>query len=241
MNRFILLLLPTTAAGCTWAEQRWNDFTDVGTVSVSMGLEAEVKIGEFAHYGLGSSVSTPIAPLLFPLPGVYQLAYGTTVTVTEHWPPVSILLALQYHLPMGLHTINYGGIYPYGPVPDKAARTINPDLARLTETPPEHRCFLAFPLGLSRDAVDTHPKDYFDLELGVAIVLGGKVSFCPAEFADFVLGLVPGIDILNDDHHMDRVPKGHYWYKSVPPHPEERHAPPDIQVPPATAPPGTAR
>lgn len=225
MSRFIRLAAVALAVGtsgaCAYVEARWNDYCDASTFSMSAGAEVGVKLGEFAHFGMGGSVSTPMSPVLPPVPFLYQLMYGNVVQVTELWSPVSMFFASEYEAPMGLHTVSYQGIYPYPPVPSAGFRELNPGLDKCIHAPPEHRCWVLGPFAFNADPVPLMTKDYFDLELSLCLVLGGKVLLRPVEFIDFVTGIIPGVDLLGDDGQWDRVPKGPYWYKARPPEPFE--------------------
>lgn len=206
---------------CAYVEARWNDYCDVGTISGSAGAEIGVKFGEFLHLGMGGSVSTPMSPIFPPVPFLYQLMYGDVVQVTELWSPVSMFFASEYDAPMGLHTVSYRGIYPYPPVPGSELRELNPGLDKHIHAPPEHRCWVIGPFAFNADPVPTMTKDMFDLELSLCLVLGGKVLLRPVEFVDFLMGIIPGVDILGDDQYLDRVPHGPYWYKVRPLEPYE--------------------
>jgi hypothetical protein len=211
-------LLVAAAGGCRYVEQRWNDWTDVSTASLSLGGEIGVKFGELAHLGLGGSVSVPISPAFpIPVPFLYQLMYGPMPTDTELWWPVSTWLAGDHDVMMALHTIDYRAIYPREPVPDRAVREINPNLSKYVGEPPEHRCYMFGPFAFHQDPVPTMLKDYFTLELAFVPVIGGKVRFNIVELADFFAGFIPGVDFLGDDHLVDRVRLGPYWYKHIRP------------------------
>ena len=171
-----LVLLPVT--GCTYMEQRWNDYTDVTTASFSIGAEIGVKFGELAHIGMGGSISTPFSPAFpIPIPFLYQMMYGNMPDNTELWWPVSLWLAGDENIPMGLHTVNYRSFYPRGPVPDREVRELNPALNQYVGIPPEHMCWMFGPFAFHNDPVPTMFKDYFNLELSFVFLICGKVRF----------------------------------------------------------------
>ena len=224
MRRAILtVLIVVPVAGCGYVEQRWNDLTDVSTASLSLGGEIGVKFGEALHIGLGGSYSVPFSPALpIPVPFLYQLMYGDIVSYTELWWPVSIWFARADDVAMGMHTMNFNSLYPRGPVPDRATREANPALAKYAGEPPEHACYMFAPFIFHNDPVPTMLKDYFNLELAFVPIIGGKIRLNPVEFFDFLFGFIPGVDFLGDDHLVDRVRLGPYWYKHIRP---EDHAP----------------
>lgn len=211
-----LLLLPSV--GCHYAEQRWNDWTDVSTASFSLGAEAGLQVGELVHFGLGGSYSVPFSPALpLPIPFLYQIMYGHVEPDTQLWWPVSMLVGNEYGVAMGLHTVNWRSLYPAGPVPDHATRELNPALETYHGDPPEHVCWFFAPFLFHHDPVPTTLKDYFQLEVSLALVLGGRLRFNIVEFVDFLAGWIPGVDLVGDDHLVDRVRLGPYWYKHIHP------------------------
>ena len=223
VQRFALGILLLVASGCVYIEQRWNDWTDVSTASISLGGEIGVKFGEGLHFGLGGSYSVPFSPAFpIPVPFLYQLMYGDIPSDTELWWPVSTWLAMDHDVPMALHTVNYRSLYPRGPIPDRELRELNPALDKAVGAPPEHMCWLAAPFIFNRDPVPTMLKDYFNLELSFVPIIGGKIRLNPVEFFDFFAGLIPGVDLLGDDHLVDRVRLGPAWYKHIRP---EDHTP----------------
>jgi hypothetical protein len=224
------------AQACAYVERRWNDLADSGAVSVGMGVEASARLGEALHLGLGSSLSTETAPLLFPVPALYQIMYGSTAIRTEHWLPWSLIIGQYHDVPAVAHSIKWSSVYPYGPTPTRATRAANPDLGRWVGELPQHRCFLFAPFHLNRDPIQTDPRHWADVEFSLFLIFGGKVSFRPVEFLDFLFGFIPGVDIMGDDEFVERVPLGPYWYKTPQRDAEVEPNPP--QVPPSNRPPG---
>lgn len=221
------------ASGCSYAERRWHDLEDAGSVSPGLGIEGSFKLGEFVHAGIGGSVSTETAPVLCPIPGLYQLIYGRMPTTTELWPPISIFFADKFDIPAAAHSIKWDVIYPYGPLPKDETRLLKPELEEWVGVPPQHRCFFLIPVGFNRDEVPTHPGHWFDFEVTLILGVGAKLRLRPIEFVDFLFGFIPLVDIMGDDLLPPRAPLGPYWYKTPAPDPEHPRSTvnfPDVPV-----------
>jgi hypothetical protein len=240
MKRALLIALTCLAtAGCGYLERRWNDWTDVSTLSVGLGGQLSVQMGELVHLGIGGAYTVPWSPILPPVPFLYHLLYGDVASETELWWPVNLWLAQEHGVPVGLHTVNYRSLYPREPVATQDALHQNPALWHATGAPPEHECWLAAPFLWHRDPVPTMLKDYFALEISLILLIGAKLRFNIVELADFLTGWIPGMDLLGDDHLVDRVRLGPYWYKHV--HPRDYAPIQPREHPDAVAEPGIGR
>lgn len=204
---FIIIILTTQftcASVGNYAKNRGNDFLDVFKVKggVGIGIEADVKMTDLLHVGLGGSLlanagiygrkvvsgfesnSNPPMPQLFP-----GFSANMIFSETKEITPFFITRA---HLEIN----------------DDIFSDKRREFGDCTE---REYCYLS-PL-ISGDKLNYDTKDTpsllrrFDIEAGATLgIVGGRVGFSPGELVDFILGIFT-IDIAKDDEKMTKKDK----------------------------------
>lgn len=197
--RKLALLLAIPLAGCGYLGNRTSDFGDVWRLNVetgALGIEADVKVGELAHVGVGQKGFS---------------RYGTTYLLDQDsrdWAEIHLPLSLVYALTKEPFALHY--VYALGDTRSQFVWWWNPYQSA------EDRCWLLLPPLTERGASRRTLLHSFDLEASFfAIVFGLEVGFSLGEFVDFLLGLFT-IDIAGDDTKEGRSKRRLYELPEIP-------------------------
>lgn len=183
-------------ASCSYLTARGNDFADIWRLNVEvgvLGLEADVKLGELAHLGLGHKGFS---------------RYGTTYNMeqeskdwAEIWLPFSLVYAFG-HEPFALHYVRALGdtrssfVWWWSPYQST-----------------QDRCYGILPPLTERHSMRRTLLHAFDVEVSVfALIIGFEIGISLGELADFILGLFT-IDIAGDDTKEGRAKRRLYEVK----------------------------
>ncbi|MBI2899397.1 MAG: hypothetical protein HYY17_04385 [Planctomycetes bacterium] len=193
-----LIALPLLA-GCGYASARANDFADIWRINVetgALGIEADVKVGELAHVGVG-------------MKGFSR--YGTTYGIEQEskdWAEIHLPLSLIYAFgrePFALHYVRALGdtrspyVWWWGPYQSA-----------------EDRCFALLPPVTERGSSRRTLLHSFDLEVSAFVLIFGlEFGISLGELVDFVLGIFT-IDIAGDDTREGRAKRRLYEPPSMP-------------------------
>ncbi len=192
LRRLIPLVLPFLA-GCGYVNARGADFADIWRFNVetgALGIEANVKIGELLHVGVGHKGFS---------------RFGTTYALeqesrdwAEIWLPFSLVYAFGQE-PFALHYSRALGdtrtpyVWWWSPYQSS-----------------QDRCFMILPPLTERHSMRRTLLHSFDIEVGAFFLLiGFEIGVSLGELVDFLLGLFT-IDIAGDDTREGRAKRRLY-------------------------------
>lgn len=200
MKRLVLLVLPL--CGCTYFQNRAADFGDMWRLNAeigALGLEADVKLGELAHIGVGMKG--------FSRHGTTYLIDQESKDWAEIYLPVSLVYAFGKE-PFALHYV-----YALGDTRSVYVWWWNPYVAA------QDRCFMLLPPLTEQHSSRRTLLHAFDVEVSAfVLVFGIEIGFSLGEFVDFLLGLFT-IDIAGDDTPEGRAKRRLYDLPEIPTRP----------------------
>lgn len=199
MKRLFALLLALPLGGCTYFSNRAADFGDMWRMNFEtgvLGLEADVKLGELAHIGVG-------------VKGFSR--YGTTYLMEQEskdWAEVHLPVSLFYAFGKEPFALHY--VYALGDTRTPWVWWWNPYVSA------QDRCFLLLPPLTERQSSRRTLLHAFDVEVSAfVLIFGVEFGFSFGEFVDFLLGLFT-IDIAGDDTPEGRAKRRLYELPEVP-------------------------
>jgi hypothetical protein len=199
MKRLLPLVLALPLAGCGYLKNRAHDFGDLWRVNVetgALGLEADVKVGELAHVGVGQKGFS---------------RYGTTYLIEQEskdWAEIHLPVSLFFAFGKEPFALHY--VYALGDTRSTFVWWWNPYVSA------QDRCFLLLPPLTEQKSARRTTLHAFDLEASAfVLVFGLEVGFSLGEFVDFVLGLF-AVDIAGDDTPEGRAKRRLYDLPELP-------------------------
>jgi hypothetical protein len=175
MSKLLVVVAIPLFTGCAYLGARGNDLGDIVRLegSVGAGLQAHVNAGDLLHAGLGSSRRWT---------GGWAYGIVTGEKREEDHLPLSLALTLINPDASSLHALTLGE---------------GPDA-------PRHLCPIVAPASFESGRIRKPDMQFWNIEVGVmALVLGVEAGVNPAEFVDFLGGLV-GFDLAGDDSEEGR-------------------------------------
>ena len=186
-------------SGCTYASARANDFADIWRLNIETGvsgLQADVKIGELAHIGLGHKGFS---------------RYGTTYQIEQEskdWAEIYLPFSLIYAFdrePFALHYVRALGdtrsVYVWWWSPYQST---------------QDRCFCLAPPLTQKQSSRRTLLHAFDLEVSLFVLIFGiEIGISFGELLDFILGIFT-IDIAGDDTPEGRAKRRLYELPDLP-------------------------